>query len=281
MPSTLKDKILIRRSEAEDNIINNDSLASDCFFGETLLCYENGKERLYTKNQDGNVVPLHRFADCGEIEVVINKYSPEEAPNGVYVYANDGQLYIPDLWNTENNNNAVGVAIITDNTRLCVKKELDRIHNTNNYWSLAMEDTDIPSISNSFDDYNGLNNTTIIRELSNNEDSTNNFSHYCYSKTITINGNEIHGYLPAFGELSDLYKNKSVLDNTLTLIGGKTLSITDETLTYYYASSTEHSGYASTEYFGIGWNSGGESYGLFKGGSLQYVYIIPCFPIIS
>ena len=55
-------------------------------------------------------------------------YTPEEVANGVYVYASNGQLYNPDEWKTSMNDSAVGVAVITDNSRFCIKKGLDAVN---------------------------------------------------------------------------------------------------------------------------------------------------------
>lgn len=66
MSSTLKDKILFKRSELESNIIDNETLANETVNGEIILCYEDGKERLYTKNTDGLLVPIHNVLD-GEV----------------------------------------------------------------------------------------------------------------------------------------------------------------------------------------------------------------------
>ena len=68
MSSTLKDKILFKRSELESNIIDNETLQNETVTGEIILCYEDGKERLYTKNTDGLLVPIHNVLDGEEIK---------------------------------------------------------------------------------------------------------------------------------------------------------------------------------------------------------------------
>lgn len=69
MPSTLKDKILFKRAEIEADIVDNTTLANETIHGEILLCYEKDKERLYTKNQSGDLVPIHRIMDGGQFTV--------------------------------------------------------------------------------------------------------------------------------------------------------------------------------------------------------------------
>lgn len=40
------------------------------------------------------------------------KYRVHNAPYGIYLYATDGYLYDPRIWNPANNSNAVGVGLI-------------------------------------------------------------------------------------------------------------------------------------------------------------------------
>lgn len=69
MAITLKDRILFKRAETEAAIVDNTTLVEETIYGEILLCYEKGKERLYTKNQSGNLVPIHRIMDGGQFTV--------------------------------------------------------------------------------------------------------------------------------------------------------------------------------------------------------------------
>ena len=66
MSNTLKDKILFKRS-TEDVITN---VTSDKILtGEVVLINETGKERLWTKNSNNEIVPIHRILDGEEITV--------------------------------------------------------------------------------------------------------------------------------------------------------------------------------------------------------------------
>ena len=62
----LKDIILLKRTNKE-SIITENLLPEDVLNGEVILCYEEGKERLYCKNTDGVIVPLHSIWNGGEI----------------------------------------------------------------------------------------------------------------------------------------------------------------------------------------------------------------------
>jgi hypothetical protein len=40
--------------------------------------------------------------------------------NGVYILNKDNDLVLPDNWNTEDNDKAVGVALITDDCKISI-----------------------------------------------------------------------------------------------------------------------------------------------------------------
>lgn len=203
-------------------------------------------------------------------------YTPEEVPNGVYVYANNGRLYDPEEWDTSLNDSAVGIAVITDNSRFCIKKGLGVEKGIP--WSIALNGTDLTEIANSENDYKGFNNSVVIRQKASSEDDSNNAAWYCYSQTISINGNDTQGYLPSSGELLDIHNNIQSVDQTLALIGS--LKIGDFYSQISFLSSTEYSadpGYAASRVY----LNTGEYYAFSKhqAGS-AYVYIMPFFPIL-
>ena len=65
---TLKDIILLKRSNQE-SVITENLLPENVLHGEVILCYEEGKERLYCKNSEGLIVPIDRIFDGMEITV--------------------------------------------------------------------------------------------------------------------------------------------------------------------------------------------------------------------
>ena len=149
--------------------------------------------------------------------------SPSEASNGVYVYANNGKLYNPEEWDTANNDLAIGVAVVTDDCKFAITKG----EKSQRVWSEALYGTDVSGLTNYTDpsqaltDFNGENNTAVIRAAASSEDASNNAVHYCYNQTVSISGRgTVHGYLPAFGELRAAYKNKSAVNSAMSLIGG-------------------------------------------------------------
>lgn len=166
--------------------------------------------------------------------------------NGVYVYTNTGQLVKPEAWDTANNDNAVGVAVIDDNCRFVIGKTG---RNNNITWSNTLMGTDVSGIMTTTDsstaktDYTGENNTALIRAVASGDNSSYNAAHWCYAQTITVNGTTKHGYLAAAGEWQAANGNKSAVDGALSKIGGAAM------LTGRHWSSTEFS-----EYFAWLWS---------------------------
>ena len=80
--ATLKDIILLKRANQE-TIITENLLPEDVLNGEVILCYEDGKERLYCKNTDGVIVPLHRIWNGEEIIVEEPKPTMEAVDLGL------------------------------------------------------------------------------------------------------------------------------------------------------------------------------------------------------
>ena len=202
-------------------------------------------------------------------------YTPETAPNGVYICTNEGKLYPKADWNQDNNDNSVGVAIVTDNVRLLIKKGIEA--KSNIPWSSALDGVDLPEISNGDNaDYNGMNNSAAIRQAAPSENDTNNAAWYCYSQTISVNSKNINGYLPAIGELLDIYGNKSDIEDALTLIGSQTIteSCGFGNDLYLYSSSEASASYMTMLY----WNDG-SSIDAPKGGSGGNTSILPIFPL--
>lgn len=196
---------------------------------------------------------------------------PATAPNGVYVYSNDGLLYNPDDWDTANNDNAVGVAVIDNNCKFAITKG----EKPQRAWSAALYGIDVSGLTNYSDssqaatDFNGESNTAFIRAATPSEDASNNAAHYCYNQTISIDGRgTVHGYLPALGELQAARNNISLIDSAMSLIGGIVMA-GDYTLW----SSTEY----SSNYVWI--SPWGRSSIIYKGKSSPNSEVVPVFPL--
>ena len=209
------------------------------FNGKDIIPRFNGKDVSRVMYNGKQIYPSNKGID------------PATAPNGVYVYSNDGKLYNPDDWDTANNDSAVGVAVVTDDCKFAITKE----EKPRRAWSIALYGTDVSGLTN-YDsssqpetDFNGESNTSIIREAASSEDSSNNAAHYCYSQTVSINGRgTIHGYLPALGELQVAHDNKAAIYSAMSLIGGTAIPTS-----YALWSSTESD---SSLAWSFGWVNG-------------------------
>ena len=169
------------------------------------------------------------------------------------------------------------MAVITDNTRMCVKKGINAKNNIP--WSDALYGTDVEGITNGTDDYAGQSNTNIIIQQASEENSNNNAAHWCYTQTITINEGIVHGYLPTLGELKDLYSNKSAVESTLTLIDSETIMefCYIDTNPYLWSSSELDNSPKNYAYF-RNWGSG-SSNAYVKDTNTDFLYALSCFPI--
>ena len=229
------------------------------FNGKDIIPRFNGKDVSRVMYNGKQIYPSNKGID------------PATAPNGVYIYSNDGLLYNLDDWDAANNDSAVGVAVITDNTRMCIGKSG---RNSGVTWSNDLYGTDILEITNAgtsgTDDYGGQYNTNIIRQRTSDENSNNNAAHWCYAQTITVNGSIVHGYLPAIGELHDAYQNKSAVDNAMNQIGGANI------LSNYNWSSSESSYYPTSYARGLRWTDGNIN---FSYKNRSYYCTVPVFPL--
>ena len=157
----------------------------------------------------------------------------DELPFGVNVYDINGRIITSDLWDTENNINALGVAIITDKCRFVVAKE--DIGSSGVYWGAY--NTNITSLTNYNDaasaatDLDGVGNTSkIIATIGNTNDGarTGSVAGDCSAYTF-LNGK--NGYLGAAGEWAIVWQNKEAVNGILALIGGNSLATSTWTST--------------------------------------------------
>lgn len=196
---------------------------------------------------------------------------PATAPNGVYVYSNNGKLYNPDDWDTANNDSAVGVAVIDDNCKFAITKG----EKPERAWSAALYGTDVSGLTNYSDssqavtDFNGESNTAIIREAASGEDASNNAAHYCYNQTISVDGKgTVHGYLPALGELQAACNSWSLVNSAMSLIGGTAMPTSD----VLWSSTERNANYAwYLDWFNNEWSYESKNYARY--------YAVPVFPL--
>lgn len=168
-------------------------------------------------------------------------------PLGIYIYDKYGSFTLPENWSAVNNSMAVGVYVGTENSKFVIAPTASSDMHTE--WSnsnkqisgVMMSDTESIAIQ----DYNGEANTDkIIAQLGTGQAPA---AEYCRNYTFK-NGKK--GYLWSLGESQDAIKNKSLIDEAMSAIGG-------EVLKYDYWTST----LATTTYVWIQhWDSNWVSY---------------------
>ena len=166
--------------------------------------------------------------------------------NGIYICDNTGALTAVESWNTANNSSAIGVAVVSDNCSFVIGKTQS---NNSIVWSNTLNETAVSGIVTTTDpseaktDYAGESNSSIVRSLTSRE---NNVFNWAYSKTITVNGTTLYGYIGTLGEWQTAYNNKSAIDSSLK-INGTVMA------TRYYWASTQ---YSSNSAWVLNWNNG-------------------------
>ena len=169
---------------------------------------------------EGNELIIDESADFtnGTPEEIGDSYSPEEAPNGVYILHTNGKIYPRNFWKTSENANAVGVAVKTSKCAFVISPDEQPFMQWGSYGTFIMGCVTTNSDETKRKDYEGKSNTdAIIAQLGEEEDYA---AKYCRNYTFK---NGAKGYLPASGELYEAYLNKSEIDACMSLIGGQVL----------------------------------------------------------
>lgn len=234
------------------------------FNGKDIVPRFNGKDVSRVMYNGKQIYPSNKGID------------PATAPNGVYIYSNDGKLYNPEEWNTANNDLAVGVAVVTDDCKFAISKSLPMKNaiTWGGYGTDISGLTNCTSESSAQNDFNGQSNTsTIISALGS---STSIAAGYCRSQSL--NGKT--GYLPAAGELYVMWENKSDINSALQKIGASTIDSAFNNLytdSHYPWSSTE---YSSSAAWYLYWErSSSPLGGVSKGSGDSGCYVFPVFPL--
>lgn len=194
--------------------------------------------------------------------------------NGLYVLMNDKTTYSIDNYNMSNNQNAIGLLLITNLVKFAFAKNCNAQGGL--MWSSILSNTDVSGIVNSEYDYNGYANSEIIRSLTNQE---NNSVNYAYSNPLIINEETIPGYIGSTGEYMEMYKRQTEIDNALKLIGGTTLiEKNNGSNNLYLITSTEDPTNPSTTVCYISWYD----VGIYKYGKTRTdgnYYTLPLYKI--
>lgn len=157
--------------------------------------------------------------------------------NGVYIYDVFGNYTSPDVWQDTNNYKVIGVALITDNTRALIASHDAEDGNKVVWGPDGLVGGVISTESNgsnsspgkAWDDFSGYDNTKLLVDALAPSDET---ALKLASNFVFPNG--VKGYLPALGEMVDVFSYLDAINKALELIGG------DKIVNDWYWTSTQH-----------------------------------------
>ena len=193
-------------------------------------------------------LPANKCLTKAEFDELVESI-PELAPNGVYIMHKDIFLVKRENWSYPNEE-ASGVAVKTDNCAFVIAKEEQVSIQWGGYGILINDCTTTKDESTAKKDYNGRQNTdAIVSQLGISETYA---ARYCKEYTFPHGA---QGYLPALGELYEVYQNKSEVDACMSLIGGDALYGSGNN--YWKRSSTQ---YSANYAWGLDWYNGDFEY---------------------
>ena len=130
-------------------------------------------------------------------------------------------LYTKEMWKTDWNSEAVGVAMVADNCRFVISKIQGGIMMCGGYLIIINGIVTTSDENTAKKDYAGKDNTDkIIAQLgASNAPAAN----YC-KNTSGLFPDGRQGYLGSLGEWQEAYNNKSEIDACMSLIDGVTIS---------------------------------------------------------
>lgn len=182
------------------------------------------------------------YALKSDVEIVVN------VENGVYIMTATGELVAP----TTTDNTALGVVLITDNQRILISKE-DATNGTDATlcWGKNLFQKDVAGITEATDksvaqtDFNGKTNTDAIIAAYGQHNVDMDSRDMCKVLASYTEGGFTDWYVPAAGQLYEMYNKKSDINTALQNIGGTAFNESD----YYWSSSESNVSHAWIVYF--------------------------------
>lgn len=189
----------------------------------------------YTISMDGGVVYNVPIASTYTAESKSREVALEVSVNtGIYIQDIDGKYYTSDTWDTANNANANGVAVILSTCQFVIVPNVNSTAKWASSASVNLTAINKTSANNAKADYNGKSNTTTM--LTNTYCNASGCAAYVCTNTTSKRGKT--GYLGAAGEMYAVYQNKTAINTLLALIGGTAIGTGSYwTSDQYYASS--------------------------------------------
>lgn len=203
---------------------------------EQLITVGEATQRLSVTSN----LPANKCLTKAEFDELVAQI-PELAPNGVYIMHKNRFLVTRDNWSFSNDD-ASGVAVKTDNCAFVIAKEEQTSIKWGGYGTLIDGCTTTTNSNTAKIDYNGKQNTNVI--VSQLGTSETYAARYC-KEYIFLHGAQ--GYLPALGELYEVYQNKTEVNACMSLIGGKALF--DNSITRRWSSTQYNSDQAWYLYY--------------------------------
>lgn len=161
--------------------------------------------------------------------------------NGIYILDTNGKYWTKDNWDISNNDNAVGVALISDlhpDGGFVIAPDEFKDTYLDNLSDLQIQMFDD---NTALTDYNGFEWTNIIyKYLSDTGQLDYGYNHInaiesCH-EYVFKNGN--NGYLPSIGELKLIIDNSDIVEECLNLINGDSFINMHEIFKYDYKRSS-------------------------------------------
>lgn len=173
--------------------------------------------------------------------------SVDEVGNGIYIAASSGQFINPSDWGSVDDV-AVGVAVITDNSRFIIGRV--SAQQTDTPWSsnTSTDLSDVPTSTSSSTIatyYDGVAYTDAMIAAGSSYNTTSYAAGYARSKSISFGGTTLTGYLGSAGEWQDALNNHQAIMDAFTNIGETFVS----SYYYFWASCEYSSSYAWYAYW--------------------------------
>lgn len=168
--------------------------------------------------------------------------------NGVYILNKDNDLVLPDNWNTEDNDKAVGVALITDDCKISIDLQDFGNYYVKDYkryderkYELLQSDMEkanhfVHIIPNHPIDWNYVDECKSDIYYWTYESYEQVYINYEPSCIFTKLAKQYRKYIPALGDIIAMYSYKDAINSALTLVGGQAMSDTSYAATSLYTS---------------------------------------------
>ena len=182
--------------------------------------------------------------------------------NGVYILNKDNDLVLPDNWNTEDNDKAVGVALITDDCKISIDLQDFGSYYVEDYSYYDINQYELLQSSGSKEANYFIHiipNYPIDWGFVKKRKSDIYYDTYVHRDQVYVNyepsciftklAKQQRKYIPALGDIITMYSYKDTINSALTLVGGQAISDT------YYAATSLYT-YHCTRLVQYDWSTG-------------------------